>query len=63
MEYLKEDPAGNLTGLRKWASKKYDAEEVNEEPSKQLVWVDHMEEAQKVSQKTLSNLLSRYRKS
>ena len=58
-EYLRENPDGNLAGLRKWAIEEYGA---STGPDKRVGWIDHQGEQQTISESRLSNLLTELRK-
>lgn len=61
-EYLRENPDGNLAGLREWAARQYGASSFDRNGKKFLRWVDYQEELQEIPEKTLSNQLYELRK-
>ena len=60
--YLKSNPTGNLAGLRTWAADEIGASRTKVDSKWRLLWVDSLGDKQDTSEKTLSNLLSEYRK-
>ena len=61
-EYLESNPTGNLAGLRKWAAEEYRAARTMVDNKWYLHWMDWQGKKQNTPEKTLSNLLSEYRK-